>query len=200
MAKFKLKDKHIAFVNAIASGVKQSTAWIEHMAESEKVSVGSASVSASRLLARPEIQDLLKRTKLAHEEAITGEISRKIAEEFKTDVLTVEELDSFHSSIIQGKVLVEEVVPVYTYNETVDAEGKVVKRTRQTSFVNVKRPPNIREKQISIDALYKRKGSYAPSKFFGALKNLNNDDELPEEGERVVLLSDGTKIPLLPAS
>lgn len=196
MAKFKIKDKHIAFINAIATGMTASTAYIEHMAVNPKVTKASANVTASRLLSRPEIKDLLQRTRLKHEETITGLVSRQIAAEFSTPVLTVSELDAFHSAIIQGKINVEEVIPVYKWVEIVNDQGKVVKRVKEANFMKITRPPNIREKQISIDAMYKRQGSYAPSKLFAAVGSVNDEGDL-ENVERMVVFSDGSTKPLM---
>src|SRR3972149_6581258 len=174
MAKFKLKDKHVLFVNAIVGGMTARQAYIEHIAVNEKVTIHSASVTASRLMTRPEIKQLLERTRLAREEAITGEISRQVAKEFTGLVLTNDEMDAYNSAIVQGFVEVEEVVPQWTLDEILDGEGKVVKRTKRQTFVRVKRPANIRERQISMDILFKRFGSYAARKLFAAVGNVND--------------------------
>lgn len=194
MAYFKLNDKHIAFCNAIAGGTTHRSAYIEHMAVSDKCTLRSAAVTASRLLSRPEIKACIERCRLAREQAITGIISRNVAKEFETIVLTVTELDSFHSSVVQGMVEVEEVVPVYKWTERLNEEGKVIGRSKEANFMKIKRPPNVREKQISVDALYKRFGHYAPSRFFGALKNMNDEPE--DNVQRVLILSTGERIAL----
>lgn len=195
MAKFKLNDKHVAFVNAIVGGMTARDAYIQHMAVNDKCTLRSAAVTASRIMCRPEIKQLFERTRLAREEAITGEISRQVAKEFTGIVLTDSEMDAFNSAIIQGFVEVEEVVPQWTLDEILDGEGKVVKRTKRQTFVRVKRPANIRERQISMDILFKRFGSYAARKLFAAVGNVNDEGEI-ENVERFVLLSNGDKIPL----
>lgn len=197
MAKFKLNDKHIALVNAIAGGTTAQVAYLQHMAVNPKCSLQSAAVTVSRLLKRPDMKELLQRTRRAREDAITGQITRTLAAEFKGIVLTADEMDSFHSAVIQGFVEIEEVIPVMNITEDVDDNGKVTKRRKQTNFMRVKRPPNVREKQISVDALYKRFGHYAPNKFYGAFKNMDNDDP-GENVERYVMLSNGEKL-LMPS-
>jgi hypothetical protein len=195
MAKFKITDKYVAFANAIAGGMDQYKAYIKFVAVKKTVTKGSAMVRSSRIALRPEIQDIICKARAARGEAITQVIAREVAEEFRTTHLTVEELDSWHYAVIQGKVLIEEVVPQITYNEILDKEGKVVQRQRTQNFVRVLRPPNVREKQISVDAIYKRNGNYAPSRLFAAMKNV--DDPTDENLQRVVVLSDGTELPLL---
>ncbi len=195
MAKFKITDKYVAFANAIAGGMDQYKAYIKYVAVKKNCTKGSAMVRASRIALRPEIQDIINKARAARGEAITQVIAREVAEEFKATHLTVEELDSWHYAVIQGKVMIEEVVPQITYNEILDKEGKVVQRQRTQNFVRVLRPPNVREKQISVDAIYKRNGNYAPSRLFAAVKNM--DDGLDENVQRVVVLSDGTELPLL---
>ena len=194
MANFKINDRHIAFCNAIAGGMKDFQAYIEFMSPGKKAKKGTAAAHASRLLKRPQIQQLIEQARKARAEAITGEAARIVAKEFSTTLLTVDELDAYHSAVVQGLVEVEEVVPVYT--NTYDKAGRIV--SRQTSFMRVKRPPNIRERQISIAELYKRQGSYAPSKLFGAFAKAKEEDGEQEIVERFVLLSTGEKIPLLP--
>jgi hypothetical protein len=196
MAKFKITDKYVAFANAIAGGMDQYKAYIKFVAVKKTVTKGSAMVRSSRLALRPEIQQIICKAREARGEAITQVIAREVAEEFRTTHLTVDELDSWHYAVIQGKIMIEEVVPQITYNEILDKEGKVVQRQRTQNFVRVLRPPNVREKQISVDAIYKRYGNYAPSRLFAGIKNLDNDGA-EENVERVVLLSDGSTIPLL---
>ena len=197
MGKFKITDKYVAMVNAIAGGMEQWQAYKEHVATIKNPKKSSCSVQSTKLMRRPEMKDLLQKARIARGEAITQVIARSVAEEFSTTHLTVDELDSYHYAIIQGKVLIEEVVPTWTSTEVLNKEGKVVQRQRTQNFVRVSRPPNVREKQISIDAIYKRKGDYAPSRFFGGIKNMN-DDPAEDNVERVILLSNGETVPLLP--
>lgn len=194
MGKFKINDRHIAFANAVAGGMEQYKAYIEFMSIGKKAKKMTASANASGLMKRHEIKSLIEQASKARAEAITGVMSRNVAQEFSTILLTVDELDSFHSSVVQGKIEVEEVVPVYT--NSYDKAGRITQRT--TSFMRVKRPPNIREKQISVQELYKRGGNYAPSRLFAALGAVNEEGELANV-ERVVVLSSGEKLPLFTA-
>lgn len=192
MHNLKITDRHIAFANDIAAGTPQNVAYQKHLATKKKLHPGTAKTQASRIMSKPEMQDLVDRIRLERQNAITKNQARIIAKEFSTILLSVDELDAYHSAIIQGMVEVEEVVPHFTLEY--DKSGKVVKKS--TSFVRVKRPPNIREKQISISELYKRFGHYAPNKLFGAFGRVNEEGEV-ENVQRVFALSDGTKLPLL---
>jgi hypothetical protein len=191
MAVFKLTDNYIAFAHAVAGGMDAYKAYIEHIARNKKVKKKSASAIASKLMARPLIQDVIVKARAAREAAIISNTARVVAKEFSTTILTVGEMDAYHCAIIQGMVQVEEVVPTFAFEY--DKEGRVIKRSR--SFVKVQRPPNIREKQISISEMYKRLGSYAARKFLGAIGNINDEGEL-QNVERFVILASGEKIPL----
>lgn len=192
-AKFKLNDRYIAFAIAVATGSEQLKAYIEHVATRKNVKKSTAATNSSNLMKRPEIRDIVEETRKAHSKAIIEQSARLVAAEFKTTVLTIDELDSFHSAIVQGLIEVEEVIPVYT--NTYDTEG--VLKLRQTSFMRVKRPPNAREKQISADALFKRFGAYAPNRFLGAFGKVKDDGEV-EDVQRMLILSTGERIPMEP--
>lgn len=191
MGNFKLTDKYIAFAHAVAGGMDAYKAYTEHVATKKKIAKSSAKASSSKLMSQPLIQELIVKARVARENAIIANTARVVAKEFSSTILTVDEMDAYHCAIIQGMVLVEEVVPSFSFEY--DAEGRVIKRSR--SFVKVTRPPNIREKQISISEMYKRLGSYAARKFFGAIGNINEEGEL-QNVERFVILASGEKIPL----
>lgn len=193
MKKFTLTDKKIAFAIAVAGGAEQQQAYINHVATRKDIKIGTAATNACQLMKKKEIQEIIQQTKKAHAEALINQSSSMLAKEFSTPLLTVDELDSFHSAIVQGLVDVEEVIPVYT--STYDDNGVI--KMKQTSFMRVKRPPNIRERQISIDALYKRFGNYSPSRFFGAMGKVNEEGDL-ENVQRMLILSTGEKIPIEP--
>jgi len=197
MAKFKINDRHVQFCNAVAGGLELYKAYQEHMSPGKLAKRMTAAVHASRLMKQPEIVQLIDKARAARGEAITAEITRNVAKEFsETTLLTVDELDKYHCAIVQGLVEVEDVVQVYRWTDILDKNGQVVKRTKEANFMRIKRPPNIREKQISISELYKRNGNYAPSKIFGAMGKVNDEGEV-ENVERFVILSDGSKIPML---
>lgn len=191
MGKFIVRDKHIAFINAVVSGMPQYQAYIEFISPTKKLKKATAEGGAHKLMKRSEMKNLLETIKTERQNAITAEISRNVGKEFQTIILTAEEIDAFHSAVLQGQVEVEEVVILKTL--TYDEKGNVIKK--QDTPMRIKRGPNIREKQISGAELYRRKGSYAPTKMWGAFKNIPNDDK-PEDVERYVMLSDGTRIPL----
>lgn len=176
--------------------MNQSDAWLKFMATSKKTTRQTATPCASRLMKQPLMIKLIEELRQKKIDALSQEVVQ-LAKEFKVSILEDSNLDAFHSAVIQGMVQVEEVVPVVNYTDTVNSRGQVVQRHRTTSFMRVTRQPNIREKQISIDALYKRRGSYAPGKLFGAFKNMGGDgDEGGDVIERFIILSNGTKIPM----
>lgn len=190
-SKFKIQDRHVQFVNLIAAGKNQADAYLETIAK-PGTKKAAASATSSKLLARPEVQDLLIKARGERAKVITEVVQRNIAQEFSTTLLTVEELDAYHSAIIQGKVTIEEVVPAW--ESIYDKKGNLVSRNQK--FVRVQRPPNVKEKQTSIDALYKRRGSYAPNRLLAAVAGVDKDGNLEDNADRVVVLSDGTTIPL----
>lgn len=194
MSKFRVNDRHVAFVNGIAAGMDDYKAYQQYMSPGNKAGKMTAAANACKLLKRPEIKELLANARKARNEAITEVATRNIGKEFTTVPLTLDEMDAFHYAVIQGLVEVEEVVPQYAYSEVLNEAGKVIKRQRTQTFVRVKRPPNIREKQFSLDYLHKRQGNYAPTKMLGAFGKVNDDSGELENVERYVMLSNGEKI------
>lgn len=175
----------------------QTDAYLQHYSN-KGTKRRSATFQASKILGRPAVQDLLKQAREQRALAVKLEMDKQqkvYAKEFLEKVLTVDHLDSFHSSVIQGLVEVEEYVPVYTVEEVLDLAGNVIKRIRKPGLLPTKRKPNIREKQISVDALYKRNGNYAPGKLLGAFANVNDDGEL-ENVKRFVIMANGERVPL----
>lgn len=195
MSKLIIKDKHIAFVNDVAAGGNATEAYLKHIARTKSTTKGTAAVAATRMLQRPEVVDMVARVKAERESAIVKAKGRELAREFSGILLTTDELDQFHCSIIQGLVDVEEVVVGYSVEEVLNDQGKIVKRIRKPMFNKVKRPPNIREKQVSVDALYKRRGDYAPAKIAGMFKNAD-PDETEIAVDRFIVLANGERIPL----
>ena len=189
--KFKVLDKHRAFALEVVAGTTQWEAWLKHIG-GKGTSKQTAHVKASELMKRHEIRNLIARYEEERNQAIIEAHHKNLPEEFKTIPLTVDQLDAFHYSVALGKVEVEELVPITTIIK--DDKGR--EKSRTTTIHKVKRKPNIREKQASIDAIYKRWGSYAPSKLLGAFKNLGGDEETDDNVERFVLLSTGEKIPM----
>lgn len=187
--KFKVLDKHILFANDIAAGVDQWKAYQKHI--SPKSAKPTAQTKSSGLANLPPIKKLIQKAQQARQDSIIKYNAENLPEELKGVILTVEDLDMLHYNIVRGKVLVEEVIPVQTI--TKDERGREVSRT--TSFMRVKRTPNIRERQASASEIYKRFGHYAPNKVLGAFKNMDNDGE-GENIERFIMLSTGEKIPM----
>lgn len=192
-------EKLLRFVNAIASGMDQTEAYLQHIAK-PNCAKRSATFTASKILGRPAVKDMLIKAKEEHALALKLEMEKQqkiYAKEFLEGVLTVDHLDSFHSSVIQGLVDVEEFIPVYTVEEILDATGtRVVKRIRKPGLLPTKRKPNIREKQTSVDALYKRFGNYAPSKLFGAFGQVPDDGGDLQNVKRFIILANGERVPL----
>lgn len=191
---FKITDRYIAFANDVAAGMEQAAAYQKNIAR-KKVSKATANVGASQAMAKSQIRNLVEELRKKRMEVAIKATEKQIAKEFTGVLLSTDELDLWHCSVIQGFVEIEEVVPVYNWQDIVDKDGVVIKRVRNASFMRIKRPPNVREKQASADALYKRRGSYAPLKMFGALAKVGEDGD-GEIVQRFVLLSNGEKVPL----
>lgn len=195
MGKFKLNDRHVAFCNAVAAGMDQFKAYQEYMSPGKKAAKMTAAVRSTGLMKRPEIKEIIERSKAARELEITGAMTRDIGKEFKAITLTTEEVDSFHYAVLQGQVEVEEIVPQWVTKESYNKNGVLVAKERVQQMIRIKRPPNVREKQVSADAIYKRFGNYAPSKMFGAFGKVNEEGQL-EDVKRMVILSTGERIEL----
>lgn len=192
MGKFIIRDKHIAFANAIVSGMPQYQAYIQHIAVNKKLKKETAHTGATKIMARSEMKQLVEKIKQERQDAINQEVARNIGKEFQTTILTTEEIDAFHCAVLQGLVEVEEVIIMRTL--TYDEKGRVIKKT--DTPMRVKRGPNIREKQVSAQELYRRRGDYKPMKFLGAFGKVNEEDGTLENVQRFVLLSNGERIPL----
>lgn len=193
MAKFIIRDKHVQFVNAIASGMPRFEAYIKFISPTKKLKKTTAEVGAAKIMARSEMKNLLDKVMKERQEAITAEISRNVGKEFQATILSTEEIDAFHCAVLQSQVEIEEVIIMKTL--TYDEKGNVIKKA--DTPMRVKRPPNVREKQISAAELYRRRGSYAPSRMLGAWGRVNADDpDKLEDVQRFVLLANGERIPL----
>jgi hypothetical protein len=197
LGNFATTERLQKFVHGIASGLDNNEAYLKYYTK-KPIPKRTAIVQASKLLMKPIVQDMLKVAQEQRALAIKQELAkaqRQLAKEFIEKVLTVDELDSFHSSVIQGLVDVEEFVPVYTVEEILNSEGKVVKRIRKPGLLPTRRKPNIREKQVSVDALYKRFGNYAPGKMIGAFGNVGDDGEI-ENVKRFIIMASGERVPM----
>lgn len=190
-----LPDRHIAFINEVASGVPQYQAYIKHIA-TKKLTEASARRTSSMLLNKSPYRKLLQQAINERQKILIEKSAEVVAKEFTERSLTNDELDAFHCAVIAGKVDIEEVVPVYDWQDIVDENGRVVKRIRKTNFLKVKRPPNVREKQISIDALYRRRGLYAPGRIAGMIASVGSDGEI-DQVQRFVILASGEKVPFV---
>lgn len=191
-------DKLLKFIYAVAAGMNQDEAYIQHYSRNGKCKKATARTNASELLAKPANRELLAKARQERVDAMKLELQlnqQKVAKEFIEKVLTVDQLDSFHSSVIQGFVEVEEYVPIYTVEEILDHNGRVIKKIRKPGLSKITRKPNIREKQVSVDALYKRNGNYAPGKVVGAFGNVNDDGEV-ENIKRFVIMANGDRMPM----
>lgn len=195
-----ITDKHHGFTQAIATGLEGYKAYKQFIAKG-KVKDATARSAASKLLAYPEIQELLevkRKQRITAIEQANNNVIKKAAQEaveslspdFFGIALTTDNLDQLHYNIVKGLVEVEEIFPV---KKITKQGGKVVEET--VSFERIMRKPTIRERQASIDALYKRFGSYAPVKGAFGFGKLDNENEGEDNAKRFVVLSDGTKIP-----
>lgn len=187
-AKLKITNAYRAFAASVAGGEDAYKAFLKHIG-TPKTSPATAKVRASLLLNKPPIKALVAKASEELNKAIVKANIDTLPEELKTVMLTVDQIDSFHYAVLKNAVEVEEIHPVTTIKR--DKNGREVERT--VTFHKVKRRANIRERQISSDYIYKRLGSYAPTKIFGAFKDI---DEPTEKAPRFLLLSNGEKIEL----
>lgn len=193
----KLTDKHLAFAMDVVQGMPQERAYVKHFATRPNIKRSTAASNANKIMRASKMKQLVERLKKERVEAVVTEQARVIGKEFSTNILTVDEMDSFHSSVIQGLVMVEEIVQVYYTKDIFDKRGKFVRRDRVPKLERIKRLPNIREKQASVDALYKR-GRHLPigGMFAFGMKTAGEDGEV-EKVERFVVLSNGERVKLL---
>lgn len=189
----KQTDKLLSFVNAIASGMDRYKAYIRFYAKNPKIKPSSARSCAAILLGKAHVQDLLTKA-LEVRKTVIPEImeqqARTVGKEFAAIQLTTEEMDNFHSAVIQGQVEVVENITVYTWTDILDGKGKVIRRERRAGVMKATRPPNIKEKQVSIDALYRRRKAYPAAIPFG------KDDDAEGMTIDFIMMADGTKQPL----
>lgn len=191
MTNKKNSDRLHAFVQAVAAGDPQYKAYIDHYSTKKDIKETTARFNSSKLIAKSHVKNLLIKAIEARDNAIIKHSAVEVAKEFTVKMLTVEELDSWHCAVIQGLVMMEETIPIYNWIDLKNKNGIVTKRVRNTSFQTIKRPPNIREKQISVDALYRRKKAY-PSPFTPV------DPDGSEKVIDYVMLADGSLQPLFP--
>jgi phage terminase small subunit len=157
----------------------------------------SANVAAHYLLKRPEIQEFISFLEADMEEK-EKEVRERAIAELKKKIISMVELDVFHSQVVRCEVEVEDVLPVREY---IPFDAKIPNSGRWLiSFKRIKRLPNLRERQISAAELYRRQGAYAPTK----TKFIEEGDGLlPANGNgngngsaRFVILANGEKIPI----
>lgn len=195
-AKFKLLDKHIGFCNAVVAGEDQYKAYVKHISPRKNCSKKTAQANSTDLMKRPEIKACIARIQKEREEHITQANLSLIPKELTTAALTIDQMDAFHYSVIIGLAQVEEHVVVYRVEEILNEEGKVAKRIRYPNIQKYFRAPNVREKQASISEIYKRLGSYAPTKMLGAFGRVPDGEEGEQLLDRFVVLSNGEKLPI----
>lgn len=189
-----LTNKHIEFCREFMASNSATDAYSKAFKNKNR---RSCSVAASYLLTkRPEIKELIEKMRRDKEQQLIA-FKEKELQDLKQQVLSEIELDFFHSQVLRGQMLVEEVYQVREYVPVQkDQLGQLVPGTGRwaVTFKKVTRPPNIREKQISADMLYRRKGSYAPLKI-RPIGIEDGDGEESENEERVLILSNGERIP-----
>lgn len=153
-------------------------------------------IAAHGLLKKPEIKGLIDKFRIEQDQLVS-EGRKKALEDLKDQILTDIELDYFHSQVLRGQLMVEEVFQVREYVPTqYDKAGGIIPGTGRwaVTFKKVQRKPNIREMQFSAAELYKRKGSYAPLKI-RPVTGANDPEDEDEQPQRFILLSNGERLP-----
>jgi hypothetical protein len=192
-----LKEIHKRFCREYMISLNAKDSYLKCFKTS---SAKSAGPSAHNLLKKQEIKDYIDKLKRDKEKQMQ-ETRKQELELIKEQVLTEIELDFFHSQVLRGEIMVEEVIPTREYVPVEkDDKGNVILGTGRwaVSFKSVRRKPNIREMQISADQLYRRKGSYAAIKIKPTRGDNDDDiiDETPQPAQRFILLSNGERLPL----
>lgn len=189
-----LTDRHIEAIKEFIVTSQQGASWEKYFGTGNK---DADKVAASKFFKRPEAKRMVKILRDSREKAIV-EATKKTYEKLYAEQIASElELDIFHTKVLRGEAEMEEVFAVR--EKRFNAMAKTMEE--QVVFKRVKRTPSIKEKQISSDLLYKRKGSYK-----GVTKvQIEQDDQkaaaIAKDGqgqiERCVILSDGTKLPIV---
>jgi hypothetical protein len=191
------EERILKFVLGIASGLDQTDSYLQFYSK-KPIPKRTATIQASKLVATSKVQTMLAKAREERALAIREELAKaqqNVAKEFLEAVLTVDQMDAFHSSVVKGMVEVEEFIPIYTTEEILNEKGAVIKRIRKPGLSKIIRKPNVREKQVSVDALYKRFGSYAPLKAFGAFGKVNDEGQV-EKVKRFIIMATGERVPM----
>ncbi len=185
-----IKQHHIEFCRQYALTGLAKDSYM-HVFKSKKDR--SASASASALLKRPEMQQLIQEFRDNRQQELEKSRTAEI-KELEKQVLSNIELDYFHSQVVRGQITFPDIVQVREYRSILDKAGNVVGGEWKTELRSVNRAPNIKERQRSAAELYKRFGSYKqPGKTtdFEDTPDANNT-EAPEV-VRYIVLSTGER-------
>jgi hypothetical protein len=171
---------------------------------------GSLRASATAFFKRPEVKRLVKKLTEQREKVLFEANEAALKKIYTEQIASETELDIYHTKVVRGEVFVQDIFAVKEKHivEKVVGNKKVPMVEEKVVFKKIDRLPNVRERQLSAHALYLRKGSYKPLKYrnvdgeqddqAAALKAKqgqigNGENEI----QRVVILSDGTPLPLL---
>lgn len=154
----------------------------------------SASAKACMLLKKPEIKKQVEDFRKEKQDSLDKALEEQ-AEKIKKGICSITELDFYHSQIIRGELLTPTIMPVRVFRNNYNEAGQLVSSGWDVELREVMVAPSVRDKQRSMDALYKRAGAYrqlAPAK--------EDDFEEKEAGESVegdyIILSTGEKLQL----
>lgn len=153
--------------------------------------------NSCKLVQKPEIKAYIEKLQKDKHD-VTERAKELAADNLKDKIISETELDYFHTQVMRGEIMVEEVYPVREYipiqrndkNEILAGTGKWI-----ISFKKITRAPNIRERQLSASELYRRKGSYSPTKFKAEIEDAQGKEDATDK-TNFIILSDGSKIPL----
>lgn len=193
-----LTEKHIAVIREFLDTNEQTASWIKHFSTGN---TNSERVAASIFFKRPEVKKMLKVMRDTRDKAILQATQKTYEKLFSEEIASDLELDIFHTSVIRGKVEVEEIFEVkekrlVPFTDAATGHRKTIVEDT-TVFKRVKRLPNISERQASAKELYKRRGSY---KMVPRAQDGDQDDteqaEMSKGNEvtairRTIMLSDG---------
>lgn len=192
-----LTERHIQVIREFLNTNQQGASYEKYFGTGKK---DSDKVSASNFFKKPEVKKMLKTLQEVRDKAIIKATQDTYEKLYAEGIATELELDILHTRIIRGEEEMEEIFAVR--EKTFNMQKSVYEDV--TMFKRVKRKATIKEKQISISELYKRKGSYKGV----ARINPDQDDQVAAERaknagvndkpvERMVVLSNGEKIPFI---
>lgn len=184
----KLRGRHYDFARHVVENNNPMAAYKKfYKCKNNNV----ASAGSTKLVKRPEIQELIV-TMQRDKEAMIKQARSEELEKMKDQIISEIELDKFHTDVLRNDISVEEIIVMREFTPAhKDGKGNDIPGRWISAIKKIQRAPNLREKQISADQLFKRKGSFAAVKVKAEVDLSDN-----RETTRLIKLSDGSTLPM----